>query len=480
MRRAALLQAQPRSAGRARRLVAEALEAARLPRLTDAATLLVSELVTNAVVHARTSIDVRVQVNGHRLLVEVADLSPQLPSPRHYDETATTGRGLELVELLSRECGVRHTTHGKVAWFSLVDEPEAAVEPEPPAARDVAAALDVPPAPGVTTAADVLTVELNGLPVALYCIFQEHADALLREYLLAALYQEAAPDDGGPDRPPRPASLPAAYAPDPARAHEALAHLAAGCASAFELRLRAVAIAQMDARLHLPPDAVPAFAVLRAALDTASRRSAAGELLAPPAQPELVRLRDWCCDQVAGQAVGAEPVAWAGTRLEDDPPREPADWDTAAVEGAATAVLAADDANRIIAVSAPAAALLGWPVEELVGRRLVTIVPERLREAHVAGFVRYLLRREPVILGRPVALPALRRDGGETAVRLLLTAHATPRGRTVFVGELTPVDDRANDAAGHVEPVVGADPTVDPDDVTHRGAGRGGPRAAGR
>jgi PAS domain S-box-containing protein len=99
-------------------------------------------------------------------------------------------------------------------------------------------------------------------------------------------------------------------------------------------------------------------------------------------------------------------------------------------------VIAADDSNRLIAVSAAAADLLGWPTEELVGRRIVTIVPERLREAHIAGFTGHLVTGETRIIGTPTLLPALRRDGTEITVEVLLEAAHAPHGRRVFVAWL--------------------------------------------
>src|SRR5690348_6296485 len=82
------------------------------------------------------------------------------------------------------------------------------------------------------------------------------------------------------------------------------------------------------------------------------------------------------------------------------------------------AVVAADAAQRIVYVNAAAGRLLGWAPEELVGRELAALVPARLRDDHHAGFERYATTREPKILGHPVRVPALRRDGSEVEVEL--------------------------------------------------------------
>jgi len=177
--------------------------------------------------------------------------------------------------------------------------------------------------------------------------------------------------------------------------------------------------------------------VLRTVLDRAMEMAADGELLVRPTQPEIVALQNWCCDQVLQQASGGGAERWQPSDTDVRGPSVPAaEWDTTPVSESAHAVVAADDSNRLIAVSAAAADLLGWPTEELVGRRIVTIVPERLREAHIAGFTGHLVTGETGIIGTPTLLPALRRDGTEITVEVLLEAAHAPHGRRVFVAWL--------------------------------------------
>jgi anti-sigma regulatory factor (Ser/Thr protein kinase)/anti-anti-sigma regulatory factor len=85
------------------------------------AVLLANELVTNAVVHARTELRVRLELRGDRLHVAVRDGSPRLlrlvavPDPE-----ALGGRGLWLVEQLAVGWGVnRHPDGGKVVWCTI-------------------------------------------------------------------------------------------------------------------------------------------------------------------------------------------------------------------------------------------------------------------------------------------------------------------------------------------------------------------------
>jgi anti-sigma regulatory factor (Ser/Thr protein kinase) len=79
--------------------------------------LLVSEVVTNAVLHARSALSLCVVRQGDRIRVEVEDTSPVAPVVRPHDDTAMTGRGLALVAALAAEWGVQPTDRGKSVWF---------------------------------------------------------------------------------------------------------------------------------------------------------------------------------------------------------------------------------------------------------------------------------------------------------------------------------------------------------------------------
>jgi anti-sigma regulatory factor (Ser/Thr protein kinase) len=92
---------------------------ADLVSLTYAATMLVSELVANAVLHTGTPIEVAVMTGDHRVRVEVYDGSPQLPVRKRYSTMSGTGRGLMLVERMAVEWGAEPTGDGKVVWFEL-------------------------------------------------------------------------------------------------------------------------------------------------------------------------------------------------------------------------------------------------------------------------------------------------------------------------------------------------------------------------
>src|SRR4051794_30153709 len=88
------LPANPRSAGDARRFLSRALSDIGCEPLADTGTLLVSELVTNAVIHAGTAVRVTVERADPGVRVGVSDDSPVGPRRRNYSAEATTGRGM--------------------------------------------------------------------------------------------------------------------------------------------------------------------------------------------------------------------------------------------------------------------------------------------------------------------------------------------------------------------------------------------------
>ena len=87
--------------------------------LLDDAALLVSELVTNAVLHARAPVDIRVRKGRYELRIEVYDEGAGVPLPIFTDIDASAGRGLGLVQAIAACWGVDDTPSGKTVWFEL-------------------------------------------------------------------------------------------------------------------------------------------------------------------------------------------------------------------------------------------------------------------------------------------------------------------------------------------------------------------------
>jgi anti-sigma regulatory factor (Ser/Thr protein kinase) len=86
----------------------------------DDIELLVSELVTNVVLHARSTARVTVEHFGDRVRVTVADGSSMPPRLRDYGPEAVTGRGVFLVDRLAQDWGVdiaEGDDDGKRVWF---------------------------------------------------------------------------------------------------------------------------------------------------------------------------------------------------------------------------------------------------------------------------------------------------------------------------------------------------------------------------
>ncbi len=114
------LPATPRSVGQARRFVRTVLAEVGREAWTDSAALAVSELVTNAVLHAHTEVELTVGTGPACVRIEVRDDNPALPVVgNHPDLTAESGRGLLLVSTLADDWGVESTGDGKAVWFEL-------------------------------------------------------------------------------------------------------------------------------------------------------------------------------------------------------------------------------------------------------------------------------------------------------------------------------------------------------------------------
>jgi anti-sigma regulatory factor (Ser/Thr protein kinase) len=111
----------PASVAKARRFVLSKLGQLGVSDPGDVA-LVVSELVTNAVVHAGTAITVRVGPGPAGVRIEIADESRDLPGLRIPNPGAKSGRGLLLVEHFTQAWGVEQTPSGKVVWFIVPQE----------------------------------------------------------------------------------------------------------------------------------------------------------------------------------------------------------------------------------------------------------------------------------------------------------------------------------------------------------------------
>lgn len=419
------LRAHPSSVGTARRMVRDVLTEARREDLVETAQLLVSEVVTNALVHAGTPMGFHAVVTDSGLRVEVSDGSTQAPALRTYSSMAGTGRGVQLLRQLVDRWGTIAQPNGKTVWFELssgngMDERDSSSAPH---VTDAGSSLGV-------SGGDVVEVVLLNFPLLLHAAWQEHAEGLLREYLLVSL-----------------------DADDPADAFEA--HAAASDAISLlhqhlprppldddpdELMAHAVepGVSSPLEMIPVPRTSVSHFRVLDTVMDSAIALADSGALLNPPIQPELRELRRWLCREVSRQVDGEPPTTWSSDLGEVPAVVHPTIWregELATFDG--QALIAADDANRIVMVSQHACDLLGYQKpDQLLGQRLVAIIPARYHQAHIAGFTLHLSNGRRPLLGRTVVVPVLRRDGTEIAVELLVESRRQPEGRRVFVAQM--------------------------------------------
>jgi anti-sigma regulatory factor (Ser/Thr protein kinase) len=103
----------------ARRVVRHLLDGSD-DEIVDGVLLAVSELATNAVLHARTPFEVRAGLDAGVLRIEVHDDDPTLPQRRQPSPEDIGGRGLLLVEQAADRWGVdREVDDGKTIWFEL-------------------------------------------------------------------------------------------------------------------------------------------------------------------------------------------------------------------------------------------------------------------------------------------------------------------------------------------------------------------------
>ena len=111
---AARVDAVPRT----RALLRRTLDEWGLRAIGDSTELLMSELLTNAVRHAKGEVEIQVAC-GETLVVEVTDDDERLPHLIRADVDEERGRGLAVVDALAQQWGARSVTSGKVVWFEL-------------------------------------------------------------------------------------------------------------------------------------------------------------------------------------------------------------------------------------------------------------------------------------------------------------------------------------------------------------------------
>ncbi len=81
--------------------------------------LLVSELVSNVVLHARTPLEISLRTRAKCVRVTVTDQSPVIPAIKRYAPDSVTGRGLTMVDTAADRWGIEERADGKAVWFEV-------------------------------------------------------------------------------------------------------------------------------------------------------------------------------------------------------------------------------------------------------------------------------------------------------------------------------------------------------------------------
>ncbi len=295
------LAPRPASAATARRSARVFAATHRLgDDLADTLCLVASELVTNAVLHARTTLVLTLELHPGVARIGVRDRSPATPAVRNYSPEAVTGRGLGVVAALSRAWGIvadgdgDGDGDGKLVWAEFdLDGTGGADSQTAPQTTGHPRGADQPGG----GAARTRTVWFPGVPVATYLALQEHNDALYRELELLAIEHDSVPAAG---RPSRLRSL----------ARELLGPEFRGASDAHRdavaaARARGEATADLQARATV--DMVPVARAYVALLDEAEGYCRDGLLLTTAPQPGVTALRHWFVDQLAAQLLDGRP-----------------------------------------------------------------------------------------------------------------------------------------------------------------------------
>jgi len=291
------LPAQPSSVGEARRLVRHSLASAGREDLIETAELLVSEVVTNALLHAGTPIDLAVFVTDGGLRVEIGDGSPHFPIRRGYAPTAGTGRGLMLLQQMVDDWGVVPNALGKTVWFQLASGDRMA--------NHLAMMDEIETAAG-NPQQETVAVQLLNVPLLLHAAWQEHAQDLLREHLLANIDLDPVNDTIRVH----------------AEATDAIALLEASIprlevgltpnhvmGDASELQVSCPRV-----QVQVPIRSLQNFRTLNQTLEEVTGAGNDEVLLNSPTQPNVTSYQKWLCEQVEEQSNGAAPSPWSDHR----------------------------------------------------------------------------------------------------------------------------------------------------------------------
>ncbi len=276
-----VLVAAPRAATEARRALRGLLKDTAFESRTDDACLALSELVTNAVLHGREPMSLRLALTGGVLRVEVHDGSPLSPTFSMLDASAVTGRGLLLVASVSDRWGLDPLESGKSVWFEI--DLDSTTTGEVGVDALLASWGEDVDDPGQ----EVVKVVLTELDVPLTARSEAHVEALLRELALVSTSADCLPSL----RRVAERVLGAAVAVESLRA-EVKQQLS---------RAVVAGVAQLDVVLRVTRIDAETVRTFAQAVDEADRCSRRGELLTQPAPQELSEARERYLQRIVNQ-----------------------------------------------------------------------------------------------------------------------------------------------------------------------------------
>jgi anti-sigma regulatory factor (Ser/Thr protein kinase) len=265
--------------------------------LAECAELGVSELVTNALLHATPPIHVAVRGTREHPRVEVRDTSvdkPVMPAPVDPDDAdavlLTFGRGLNIVARASDAWGAEIEDDGKVVWFTPAHEFAES------GTQGVITGVTIDE-PVTADDDDSVRLDIRNVPVSAYTAFQRHYRELRREVRLLALAHEqeyplakSLSDLFGSLEKPLRHDLGA----DQVEAAEAAGH------ANVELSV-----------VMRRPDAVRVERLIEL-LDLADAFCREERLLSLARSPEQLAFQQWFLGEVVRQTAGELPIAWKG------------------------------------------------------------------------------------------------------------------------------------------------------------------------
>jgi hypothetical protein len=293
------LSAEPRSVQDARRWVIQVCEEIGRPDLGETAGLAISELVTNALLHAEGPFTLRRGGTAEHPRFEVHDgsVTPPTPNPRMTDEDellSTIGRGLGLVAMCSKAWGARIHEQGKVVWFAPVAEPRGDID-----LHEAKIEYDVAPVPDTEPLVDPVSVYLLRLPIPLLREFRHRYREIRRELRLLTLCSESA--------------YPVARSI--ADLFESFTRTIRVGSGREELEQAVASDAeQVDLVFTIERDAVSVVAQMMDILEITDSFCEAERLLAPAATPEQTAFRRWFLGEFVAQGCGGPPTLWTAAQ----------------------------------------------------------------------------------------------------------------------------------------------------------------------